>query len=167
MQNVNVICKGTIISLLVHLAVMVYLVASDFQISSVAFTILLLASMAVSGFYVGGISKHLAELNGIIVGFLTSAILLLFIAQWSSMDWLLNAMLFASYIVVSFISSLVARLIARNKSLEERVFTKEKIEDTPLLKKKKEKVNKKETFLSQKERRIQLNKKLDKNTYKG
>lgn len=164
MSNVNVICKGTIISLIAHMVMLFYLVASNFQITSSSFTILLLVAMAGSGFYVGGISKQFAEINGIVVGFLTSVILLLFIAQWSSMDWLLNAMLCASYIVVGFISSLVARIIARNKSLEERVFTKEKVEDTPLLKKIKVKEPKKKKEMTQKERRLQLSKELHKRT---
>lgn len=166
MNNVNVICKGTIVSLLAHLTMILFLIASSFQITSAAFAILLLVAMAISGFFAGSLSKQHAELNGMLVGLLTSAILLLFIAQWSSMDWMLNAMICASYIVVGFISALVARIIARNKSLEERVFTKEKVEDTPLLKKRKEKKTKKEKDLSQKERRLQLSKKFHRRNLK-
>ena len=109
-NNIHVISKGIVASLILHMIVIGFLVVTGFNTSLPIFTGVLIIIMGISGFYVGTISDRYAEINGIIIAIFTSTIVLLYIAQYTEMDWAVNRIFIASYLVIGFLSSLISRI---------------------------------------------------------
>lgn len=124
-NNIHVISKGIVMSIVLHMIVVGFLVVTGFNTSLALFTLVLLAVMAVSGFYVGTISDRYAEINGLIIAIFTSTIVLLYIAQYTEMDWAVNRIIIASYLVIGFISSLISRLTNKKQKIKNKLMEKE------------------------------------------
>ncbi|NGY89110.1 hypothetical protein F6Y05_39740 [Bacillus megaterium] len=86
--------------------------------------------MAVSGFYVGTISDRYAEINGLIIAIFTSTIVLFYIAQYTEMDWAVNRIVIASYLVIGFLSSLVSGLTNKKQRIKNKMELKDKLRDS-------------------------------------
>jgi hypothetical protein len=120
-NNIHVISKGIVLSIILHMILIGFLVVTGFKASLVIFTVMLLVVMSISGFYVGTISDRYAEINGIIVAVFVSTIVLLYIAQYTELDWAVNRILIASYLVVGFLSSLISRITNKKQKLKNRL----------------------------------------------
>lgn len=124
-NNIHVISKGIVMSIVLHMIVVGFLVVTGFNTSLALFTLILLIVMAVSGFYVGTISDRYAEINGLIIAIFTSTIVLLYIAQYTEMDWAVNRIIIASYLVIGFISSLISRLTNKKQKIKNKLVKSE------------------------------------------
>ncbi|MCK2000140.1 hypothetical protein MZM54_01915 [[Brevibacterium] frigoritolerans] len=117
-NNIHVISKGIVLSIILHMIVIGFLVVTGFNSSLFLFTVVLLAVMAASGFYVGTISERYAEINGLILAVFISTIVLLYIAQYTEMNWAVNRILISSYLVIGFLSSLISRLTNKKQKIK-------------------------------------------------
>lgn len=98
-----------------------FLIVTGFNASLPVFTVILLAVMAVSGFYVGTISDRYAEVNGLLNAIFTSTIVLLYVAQYTPMDWSVNRIVIASYLVIGFLASLISRLTNKKQKIKNKL----------------------------------------------
>jgi len=126
-NNIHIVSKGIVLSIILHMIVIGFLVVTGFNASLTLFTIILLVIMAVSGFYVGTISDRYAEINGLIIAIFTSTIVLFYIAQYTEMDWAVNRIIIASYLVIGFLSSLISRLTNKKQRIKKKMELKDKI----------------------------------------
>mgnify|MGYP001057556032 CR=1 FL=1 len=120
-NNIHVISKGIILSIVLHMIVIGFLIVTGFNASLPVFTVILLAVMAVSGFYVGTISDRYAEVNGLLNAIFTSTIVLLYVAQYTPMDWSVNRIVIASYLVIGFLASLISRLTNKKQKIKNKL----------------------------------------------
>lgn len=125
-NNIHVISKGIVVSIVLHMIMVGFLVVTGFSTSLSLFTVMLLIVMAASAFYVGSISDRYAEINGLIMAIFTSTIVLLYIAQYTKTDWSVNRIIIASYLVVGFISSLFSRLTNKKQKIKRKLQEKDK-----------------------------------------
>jgi hypothetical protein len=79
-----------------------------------------LVIIGISGFYVGTISDRYAEINGLIIAIFTSTIVLLYIAQYTEMNWAVNRIFIASYLVIGFLSSLISRITNKKQKVKKK-----------------------------------------------
>lgn len=117
-NNIHVISKGIVLSIILHMIVIGFLVVTGFNSSLFLFTVVLLLVMGVSGFYVGTISERYAEINGLILAVFISTIVLLYIAQYTEMNWAVNRIIISSYLVIGFLSSLISRLTNKKQKIK-------------------------------------------------
>ncbi|WP_088364008.1 hypothetical protein [Bacillus cereus] len=119
-NNIHVIAKGTIFSVILHMIVIAFLVVTGFKVSLLLFSIVLVVVMGISTFYTGTISERYAEINGIIVSLITSLLFLLYVNQYTEMDWAVNRILIASYLVIGFLLALTSRLTNKKQRLAKK-----------------------------------------------
>ncbi|MED2737419.1 hypothetical protein [Bacillus toyonensis] len=119
-NNIHVIAKGTIFSVILHMIVIAFLVVTGFKASLLLFSIVLVVVMGISTFYTGTISERYAEINGIIVSLVTSLLFLLYVNQYTEMDWAVNRILIASYLVIGFLFALTSRLTNKKQRLAKK-----------------------------------------------
>ncbi|QJX80705.1 hypothetical protein [Priestia megaterium] len=129
-NNIHIVSKGIVLSIILHMIVIGFLVVTGFNASLPLFTLILLVVMAVSGFYVGTISDRYAEINGLIIAIFTSTIVLFYIAQYTEMDWAVNRIVIASYLVIGFLSSLVSRLTNKKQRIKNKLELKDKLRES-------------------------------------
>lgn len=102
----NVIARGIIFNFVINLIIAYILIHYNFEISNNTFTSLLVINLLLVSIHAGMSSKKNqsnAEINALIIGFGSACIIFLFVSQFVSLSWEINALIITIWMFFGYI----------------------------------------------------------------
>lgn len=130
MGHIFNIFKTVFICLFLHFVFVLFITSTDFSLDLTGFSIGLVIIIGISGYYAGHKDLKLSEIDAIFAAIITCSIVLLFISQYEALDKETNIYLYASYVILFYITSFIGSIIKKTekKVKQEKLFSSHKID---------------------------------------
>lgn len=116
----NVIARGIIFNFVFNLIIAYILIHYEFEISNNTFTILLVINLLLVTIHAGMSSKKYkanAEINALFIGFGSACIIFLFISQFVSLSWEINALIVTIWMFFGYIGGAIGSRLVKTPKL--------------------------------------------------
>lgn len=112
-MDINIISRGVITNFIINLLIGFFLIHYKFQITEEWFTVFLASALFLVSLYAGASSKRFGQLNGSIVGLLSSLVLFAFLSQFVDMNWVLNGWIASAWLTIGYGGGLLGSMLMK------------------------------------------------------
>lgn len=117
-MDINIISRGVITNFVVNLLIGFFLIHYKFEITEEWFTMFLASGLFLVCLYAGASSTRFGQLNGSVIGLLSSLLLFTFLSQFVDLNWMLNGWIASAWLTIGYAGGYVgSKIMKKNKDL--------------------------------------------------